>query len=55
MERKIIKILICVMLIIAGSLTTVIVSNDIKVEAASGGSGGIVGLDYNFILSLVSL
>ena len=54
MRKKIIGIFIC-MLMICGTLTTILYSNNIKVEASGGGQQngqGAIGLDYQFLWNM---
>ena len=48
MRKRLICILMCVLMIIS-AMTTILYSNNVKVEASGGGSSGGTGLDYNFM------
>jgi len=54
MKRKIIGILCC-MLIVVSTITTIIYTNDIKVKASGGGQQGgqgDIGLDFQFVWNM---
>jgi hypothetical protein len=54
MRKKIIGVFVCMLMIIS-AMTTILYSNNVKVEASGGGGGGNgVGLDYDFMWNVTN-